>query len=341
MSTSPIVPYQGIPATKETFAQAFPEVEVARTNKGVTYLDPISRRNLDDLRRQMAATPPQHATVVNLLPWELSFPVGMPLLRGLVVPACHPGMPFSYYHIRSWRADRELMSNDEGSWAFRPITPIMQAGQFIREFLNKDNMGCGVIIYEGGQHPDKMKEVETYDNLGNPVTLERSGVMYDEEQRSIPQTISVPVKGSVPDMLRSHRETRNKAFFKRVQDADAWYRNEKTRHQVTDLHRVMADVLVAEGLIPVAPDWNLSSRLQQGLSEHNCPACQQPVAAKAYKCDCGNVIDPLAAYMDSWITIEHAKMERLTEDQWELVHKEQARRDKIKAKREKASGAKV
>jgi hypothetical protein len=158
MSNTPVVPYQGPAATPNTFATAFPEVAAlveGKAKRGVTYLDPLSLKRLDDLRRQMMSSPPAHATVVNLLPWELSFSSGMPLLRGLQVPACHPGMPYAYYHIRSWRHTSELMSDDTGSWSFSAITPIMQAGQFVREFLNKDNMGCGVIIYEGGQEAGK------------------------------------------------------------------------------------------------------------------------------------------------------------------------------------------
>lgn len=339
-ANQPVVPYQGPPATPNTFATAFPEVAAlveGKAKRGVTYLDPLSLKRLDDLRRQMMASPPPHATVINILPWELSFTSGMPLLRGLQVPACHPGMPYAYYHIRSWRTERELMSDDGGSWSFSAITPIMQAGQFVREFLNKDNMGCGIIIYEGGQHPDKVKEVETYDAQGNPTVTEKRGVMYDEEQREIPSVIQTPVRSDLHKMIEQHRERRNQIFFSRVEEAEGWYRAEKYRHQVTNNHHLMADVLVSEGVIPVTPFGVVASRLKQGLSEENCAACGQIVKASAYHCEhCGNIIDPFRAYMDSFIKIDHAKMEKLTAEQWEEVEKEEERRDKAKTARAKA-----
>src|SRR5713101_2358536 len=109
--------YEGPPATPENFTKAFPEFEGAATRQsaaaaatgGIPYalprakplrpLDEISQRNLDELKHQMRSNPPRAATVINLHPWPLMFPSTDVFLRGIVVPACNPGMEFAYHHI--------------------------------------------------------------------------------------------------------------------------------------------------------------------------------------------------------------------------------------------------
>src|SRR4051812_43594146 len=117
--TDVIKPYEGPPATADNFTRAFPEYERLGTDgatgragtvatapvRGRMPLDAQSERNLAELRRQVRNNPFPAATVINLHPWPLQ--ASDIFLRGIVIPACEPGMEVAYHHIRSWSHDKK------------------------------------------------------------------------------------------------------------------------------------------------------------------------------------------------------------------------------------------
>jgi hypothetical protein len=329
--TEVLKPYSGPPATPDTFAQAFPQLETA-IKKGVNNLDPESQASLNELMAQMRSNPPLPATVVNLHPWPLAFNYGSRILRGITIPACPPGQQFAHGFIRVWRKDWKY--NENGNLVFSAISPIQIAAEFVREFSNKDNDGGGVIIYQGEKNPGKVEQVELYDVLGRALTDQVQGYEYDEENNKQPVMMFKSKFGSFADLLKSAILVRNEIYFRKVQAADHDYKlpDNKGKRNITDKHRMMAEVLYAEGMITKLPEWDLASRLDEGLSDSNCKACGRPVSVGGYKCtNCNNIIDVVAAFRDG-ADIPTAKFDLLTIDEAEEI-------EEIKAERAEAREA--
>lgn len=337
-----VVPYHGGKVTLEPEAQqmskasaeftsAFPD-RIAQAGRKHNRLDPQTQANLDELMMQMRRDRPKPATVVNLHPFELQFNAENYLLRGHVIPACFPGMPFAHKTIRGWRHDGGSY-NEDGSRKFKPITPIMVAGEFMREFSKIETFGPGVLIYLGDANPDKAGQVETYDTMGRLITVDKDGFDFDEEDRKIPIVYKDPVTASFPQMLKNLRTARNAFYLQQVRKAERWVKKgEKFAPFSQDYHIAMAQVLVADGLIPSVPEelTGLATREQRAIAENNCPSCQHAVKKGAYKCEhCANILDALAAFIDGAIEFEHAKMSLLSDEQFaeaEKVHKQRQKR---------------
>jgi hypothetical protein len=334
------------------FAQAFPQFTELLTRpekRGINNLDETSHQNLLELRRQMRATPPKPATVINLHPWPLMFDGNNVFLRGIVIPACNPGQPFSYAHIRGYRSDKKM--NEEGTYSFSPILPIHMAAEFLRAFGNRDIYGGGIVIYEGDGNPEKVSDVELYDPSGRMLTTQQPGEAFDEgEQRIIRGMIDIPVRKNLFSVLQSQREARNRYYLTRVQRADHDYRLPDGRGKalVTELHRLMADVLFAEGVIAAVPEWDLKGRMEEGLADSNCKSCGSAPRAESFKCaSCGHILNAYEAYMHGEIQYGHVSMDLLSADEWEMVEAEKERREtqrntaraRLKAKKAEAKKA--
>lgn len=339
-----IKPYQGPPPTPNNFAQAHPEIEHA-VKKGVNLLDPESQANLEAVKAMMRSNPAKPATVVNLHPWPLAFGYGNPLLRGITIPACPPGQVYAHAYIRVQRYDKYL--TDNGSYNYRPIYPIQIAGEFLREFSNRDNDGGGVIIYEGEINPDKAKEVELYDPMGHAITRAVQRWEYDEEDHKIPVTGFEPIRGDFSKALKEALTVRNAAYLRKVQAADHDYNlpDGRGRRNINDKHLLMAQVLHAEGILRELPKWNLSPTAEEEIEMGRCPACDVMRKGKGFKChNCGYVLDPLAAFKAGAIPYGDLSLTLLTVDEMEELEEIQAEREanrkKFEAKREKATKGK-
>ncbi len=342
MSTAeqPIKPYAGsVPASAETFADCFPAVTRAITKRGVRELDDVSAQNLKDLRDMMRQSPPKPATIVNLHPWKLLFPVGDILLRGIEVPACEPGEAFAHLYIRKYR--HEWKYNDDAQLVFKPVLPITLAQEFVREFSNVDGDGGGVLIYEGEIRPDKAGRVNCYNQLGQVMTEPGEGVDYDEQDQPYQITIQKPVQKPFKELYDAAIEQRNAFYLRKIQEVDRDYKAPETRRkiQITDKHFAMADVLFKEGIIPQLPEWRMLTRLEMGLqaADQDCPACGSPRKGKAFMCtECQHVFDPLQAYLQAKIPFTHVAMDLLTPEQWVIAEEERVRREGNKRAGQKA-----
>lgn len=350
-TTERIIPYEGgavrlSPAAQQTsaaaaeFAKSFPlydqilSAKTADQRKSANRLDDKSQQSLNELRVRMRSTPPKPATVINLHPWDLMFPSGIRLLRGIQVPACHPGMPFAYFHIRGWRMDWEY--NEDGTQKFTEILPITLAAQFVREFSNQDNDGGGVIVFEGDGHPDKMGEVEVYDPIGRVMTREEPGYVFNAEDQQEAAMIPVPIKRKLSEIIDEARKTRNTVYLDKYRRAYRDYHlpNGKGKFLITPKHMLISEVLFHEGLIAKMPDWNPGDRNDEGLEQDNCKSCGTPRKKGAYKCsECNNILNALEAYKDFAIEWGHGKFEMLTSDEYEEAQAIHDEREKLKGER--------
>ena len=349
-----VIPYEGgnqvvlteqAQATQKAamdWAMANPHFANAMQGKSKNQLDQESAQALRELEQQMRATPPKPATVVNLHPWPLNFGATNRFLRGINIPACEPGMPYAYAHIRGYRRDWEY--NENGTLKFKPILPIQLAAEFVREFSNKDTYGGGVIIFPGDANPEKMldKDVETYDPIGRLITKDEPTIEYDDENHAHPAMMAVPVRRKLAELIAEQRTQRNRVYLNRVRKADQDYKlpNGKGAWLITPVHQLMAEMLFAEHEIPAVPDWNLSSRLEQGLAENSCPACGGDPRQGSFKCSsCGHILNAFKAYEAGAIEYGHVSMETMTSDEWEQV--EEIREAREKNRREAAERRKA
>lgn len=324
-------------AAAAEFANANPDyirsLQSAREVKGINPLDPVSNQRLQEMRQRLRTHRPKPATVINLHPWPLQFSGSDIYLRGIYIPACHPGEAFAYQHIRSYRPEKEY--NEDGTFEFKPILAIDMAGQFLRDFSNVDIYGGGIVIYEGEGHPDKMGEVETYDQMGKPHTVPSTAVEYDEENRPVTVDVQIPVMRPLAELIATETKKRNAFYLNRVKQADQNYNRPdgKGKSLVTNLHSLMADVLFAEGIIAAVPSWDLKGSVELGLRDEPCPSCGGLPKAEAFRCvSCSHVLLPFEAYMNGAIEYGHASMDLMDGEAWELVEREHARRKEVKEK---------
>jgi len=348
-------PFEGPPATPDNFTAAFPEMERAAKGgagvgtasmpgvipqRGRIPLDAISERKLGELRRQVRANPFPAATVINLHPWALQSQDMF--LRGIVVPACNPGQDYAYHHIRAWNADKQY-SEDGSHFVFTAIRPIDKAAQFLIKFADAEVYGGGVIVYEGDHNPNKVKEVELYSPDGRPIVDSREGFEYDDEGNKLPAKVEVPIRGSLHELIEKQRQSRNEFYLRRVTEADEWFKSQdsKDRRKITQMHRLMAEVLVAEGILSEAPDWNLASKIDKNKGEvRQCKSCGASIQGDPYRCTnagCGNILKPLEAFMDGAIEWGHAKLELLAPEQYAIAEAEHKRRQEVKKARKTAT----
>jgi hypothetical protein len=341
-----IVPYQGgqVVLSEQSQAASKAAVEWAAADPSLAalvqgksksnQLDQVSAARLRQFEQEMRANPPKAAVIINLHPFPLSFGANSVLMRGITVPACPAGQQYAHVRIPRYRRDKEY--EEDGTFKFMAIHPIRLAAEFVREFTNKDSYGGGVIIYEGDQGPEKLfdKEIETYDPIGRLITRDERGTEYDEENNAHPVMVPVPIKKKLSLLIDEQRQQRNATYLKRVNKANHDYKlpNGKGAWLIRDTDYLMAEVLYAEHQISALPEWNLKSRLDEGMAENGCPGCGADPRAGAFKCSaCGHILSAFRAYEAGAIEYGHVSMETMSSDEWEEVEEIREQREKNRA----------
>lgn len=84
---------------------------------------------------------------------------------------------------------------------------------------------------------------------------------------------------------------------------------------IVDVHRVCATRMAEIGKIPELPPWIQAVREASAI-EAKCPTCAIIPEVNAVKCiSCGEILNPVAAFMNGTITEEDASLERLTREE--------------------------
>lgn len=342
---TPIQPYSGaVVPSRENFAAAFPQVAAALSGatKGVQNLSEESLKRRKEMFDRMRAAPPAAATIVNLHPWAMSFPASMPLMSGIVIPPCAPGEPFAHQFIRKWRYFHE--ADQDNVISFTVITPMELARQCLNQFCNQDNEGGGLLIYAGEINPNKAGEVDCYNSDGMLLTEPGIGYDYDDQERKIQVPIEKPIRRQFSELLMESRDQRNAIYSQRVLAIDSEFRSPELRRkvQITEKHFKMADVLVAEGILPKMPEWRIMTRLELGMGSavNDCPQCKQAIGGgetTGVCSNCGHILDALKAYQNYKIPFTHIAMESLEQEQWGVAEKERVRRESNKRAGQKFS----
>lgn len=171
----------------------------------------------------------------------------------------------------------------------------------------------GVVIFEGDRHALKREtiQVPTY------ITLPDRSREYLTESRSLSEVV-----GEALEAQQLYCEMQ-------CQTAQVYFDDPDQRKNITPVHRIWGQYSLDMGFRSTAPDWLLR---RANEPEETCEGCGEPrKKASAFFCHaCARPYDPFACYMAGEIGINHGSLNRLKPEQWAEIHKEEARRKKLR-----------
>ena len=263
----------------------------------------------------------QPVTLLNLNPFVLKINGGVYFPDE--VPACKPGKPYAAYVIRETRWGHKDNGCDlQNVMQMEPVPafPLTLAAEYIREFIHQDGGFGGVLCYVGDQDPATIKKGASvrvpevaYNDRGEFRILQRDADFHE--------------------LLENVRQKRNSSILHRLQNANNWYENDTQRMNVNDLHRDLARLAVAEGLIPELPKWVMQASMLNHKQPDPCPSCASIPKHAAILCvNCGHIFDVVQAYKNARIAHGAVEMDRLTAEEWKVVNQIKAERDRARGK---------
>jgi hypothetical protein len=200
-----------------------------------------------------------------------------------------------------------------------PAIPLVLAAEYIREYVQQDGGFGGVLCYVGDHDPATIKKGATI-RVPEVAYSDRGEFYVEVRERDFHETLS------------AIRTKRNASILQRLQSANAWYENDSQRMNVNDTHRDLARLALDEKLIPELPRWVMQANTLMEKHPEPCPSCAVTPRFGAILCvNCNHIFDVIQAYKNTRIGYGDVAMERLTAEQWKIV-------DRIKAERDKARG---
>lgn len=279
------------------------------------------RSEIERLLKQTEAEVP--VTILNLNPFPLSINGGVYFPDS--IPACPPGKPYAVHVLKQTRwGHKDLGADAQNVMQMEPVPaiPMVQAAEYIREYVQQSGGFGGVLCYVGDHDPATIKRG---DKIRVPeVAYSDSGEFYvDVQIRDFDET------------LATVRNKRNTSILNRLQSANSWYENDSQRMNVNDTHRDLARLAVEEGLIPELPRWVMQANQLIEKRPDPCPACASVPKTGALICtNCRDyVFDVIAAYKHALIAYGHVSMDRMDAKGWAEIEAIKADRDRARAKK--------
>lgn len=276
------------------------------------------RAELERLLQQTEAEMP--VTILNLNPFPLKINGGVYFPDQ--VPCCMAGEPYAVHVIRNTRwGHRDLGCDSQNMMQMEPVPaiPLVQAAEYIREFVQQESGFGGVLCYVGDHAPST---IASGAKVRIPEIAHHNGEFYVEvNERDFHET------------LAAVRQKRNGSILRRLQSANSWYENDSQRMNVNDGHRDMARMALAEGLIKELPRWVMQATTEAEQQTPACPSCaSQPKAGATLCVNCGHIFDVVAAYRNARIAYGAVEMDRLTAEEWKTVKRIKAERDAARSR---------
>lgn len=273
------------------------------------------------LEKQIKATgSDQPVTLLNLNPTTLQINGGM--FHPEVIPACPLDQPYVVYVFRETRwghKDSGVGLDNVHRIDPFPEIPKRLAAEYMRQYQQEGDGYGGVICYIGDHHPSTIKKGHM---VTVPVVTFADGeLVMDEQERDF------------HEMLAMVRGKRNQSLLRDVQQSNAWYENDEQRKNVNDSHREKARMALREKLIPALPRWCLDDSSLTEKHADPCPVCRVvPLAGSIMCVNCNYILDVVETYRlrPSECAYGSAEMDRLTAEQWVIVNKIKADRDKVR-----------
>jgi hypothetical protein len=279
-------------------------------------------KRYDEIQRMLKqADADKPVTILNLNPFPLKINGGVFFPEE--VAACPPGQPYTVHVIRESRwGHKDLGCDAQNTMQMEPVPaiPLVLAAEYIREYVQQDGGFGGVLCYVGDHDPSTMKK---------GASIRVPEVAYSDTGEFYVQIRERDFHTS----LGAIRKKRNASILQRLQSANAWYENDSQRMNVNDTHRDLARLALQEGLIPELPRWVMQANTLTEKQPDPCPSCASTPKAGAILCmNCRHVFDVVEAYRHARIAYDAVEMDRLTADEWVIVNRIKAERDKAKAK---------
>jgi hypothetical protein len=323
---------QPITQEKQSMSTVVVTPEMQRANAEVLlgqdpgkFRDPGQRwtlKRFTDIQRMIKqADADQPVTLLNLNPFPLKINGGVFFPEEIA--ACPPGRPYTIHVLKETRwGHKDLGCDAQNMMQMEPVPaiPLVLAAEYIREYVQQDGGFGGVLCYLGDHPPLSMKKGATI-RVPEVGYSDRGEFFVDVHVRDFHET------------LTAIRTKRNTSILQRLQSANAWYENDSQRMNVNDVHRDLARLAFAEGLIPELPRWVMVANTLQQKQPDPCPSCAVIPKSGAILCvNCGHIFDVIQAYKNTRIAYNAVEMDRLTAAEWKVVNAIKAERDAAKGK---------
>ncbi len=271
------------------------------------------------LLKQAEADKP--VTILNLNPFPLKINGGVFFPEEIA--ACPAGKPYTIHVIRETRwGHKDLGCDAQNMMQMEPVPaiPLVLAAEYIREYVQQDGGFGGVLCYVGDHDPATIKKGGTI-RVPEVAYSDRGEFYVEVRERDFHET------------LTAIRSKRNSSILQRLQSANAWYENDSQRMNVNDTHRDLARLALDEKLIPELPRWVMQANTLMEKHAEPCPSCAVTPKFGAILCtNCHHVFDVLQAYKNTRIAYGAVEMDRLTAEEWKIVERIKAERDKARGK---------
>jgi hypothetical protein len=310
----------------ETNADAVTRARAGLPPKAMAEFNAATLQNMAILEDDMARNPPKSGWVLNLHPWAIRTNSGR-LMRD-VVPRCEileigQDEPNWAFLEIPWH-EIDMRPQVDASYSCAPILPIVQAGQYMREGNTNELWGPGIMIYEGLKSPEEMwdenAEIQVFTDRGWPITSKVKAMIRQRGSREpVPGERLVPVTKPFREIYKELRQRRNDAYLRLVKEVDDHYHGAEGKEKRWYLNayvRAMAQMLVAERLLPKLPAWNLETMIEAGLTEESCKRCGAARQRGAISCQkCNTPFDIVAALKAGFIDFDYPGIRFLAPEQ--------------------------
>lgn len=303
-------------------------------------------RNLDKVYEMLETQPPASAVIINFHPLVLRVNGGRSYYQS--VPACtpetclrEPGKQCTSLVLTEAAIDP--VPQESGNHTFDPLYPLWLAQNYMNVAnANVELWGPGAFIYEGELSPEEMWEenpkIKTFTDLGMPLFVEQEGMIKSRRAGGIvPGKKRFPVLRDYRDVYMEMFERRNKAYLSIVKKMDSEYHQATGKDRknigINGMTRDQAQVCLNLGLLLKPPEWLNPDRIDAGVAAETCSNCKGDVKIGTVMCPhCNEPIDPLQAYVDGKIDVEHLSLSTLPEDQLVEVYRIDKERKSRKAR---------
>lgn len=277
------------------------------------------------------------ATILNFNPVALSLDGGI----GFKVPSCVDTFIKKDDQFRCRFNGREYVAS---------ILTIREPRVFpqITDVKKEEDVEVGEYAMKACKQIEIAHCFMTAYTFGSPSSSGMGGVVaFEGDRRTLEHAPLDKLKVKVPDFILLPNRTRE-YFTKEVmfsdvlsdalsmqklyaqsetQKAQSFWDNEELRMNITDIHRIWHQFEMHMGWRQKPAPWIT----MEHESEETCAGCGVPKKRiEAYFCVCGRPYDPFKAYMAGELPITSDHMVRIAEGDWAKVHKEEARRKKMR-----------
>lgn len=301
-----------------TESPTMPDVMRQQIGQGAAARVEILESKLFELQNRGDIKP---ATLLNLSPFELVINSGLIPYK---IAACPPDKRFHAHTVTTARSYPVYKGNEQMSdhsirkkWDVNILLPVQQLMEFKHSYVgeSEEDNGVkqgGVVVFEGSA-----EDVNPKTEVRIPYFIFRKNNRYIAyETRNLGESVQ-----EAEAMMKIK-------CMAVLEQASRWHDSkEKQGANIQFAEHTWHDFALRKQWITQALPWRNSTV----RSEDRCPRCGDQYVSKTGVCKCSFVFDPLTAYMQGEILIDHVRMNTLSKAQWDKVRAEQKRREEARA----------